>query len=154
MKTITIGFSHANNLFSKIIMWITKSNISHTYIKLDNGDIFQASGLMVNEMTSECFLSIETVIKEFQIQLTDEQYAWSEAFRISSLGKPYSIWEILGFGWVLLMRRFGRNVSNPFKDGTKAYVCVKLVADYAWLSDSGENLTPIDLYNLLNSSSN
>lgn len=145
MKTITIGFSHSTNLFSKLIMWATNSKISHTYIRLDQNTVYQASGLSVNEMTYEYFLTFETVIREKQVQITDEQFAAGEEFRIASLGKPYSMREIFGFAWVLLMKGFGKKVSNPLRDGDNAYVCVSLVCKYAGIDDSGENLTPEDL---------
>jgi hypothetical protein len=152
MKTITIGFSHSNNLFSKIIMAVTRSSISHTYIRLNATDVFQASGLYVNEMVYEYFLTLETVVKEVQIQVTDEQFAAGEAFRLACLGKPYSMKEVFGFGWVMLMRSlFNKKVSNPGKDGDSAYVCSKLVCLYAGIPDAGENLTPDDLYLMLGS---
>jgi len=149
MKTITIGFSHSNNLFSKLIMWATKSNISHTYIRLDTTIVYQASGLSVNETTYEDFLSYETVIQEIPVEVSDEQFALGEQFRLQSLGKPYSVKEVIGFAWVLFMKIFGRKVSNPLKDGNSAYVCSKLVCDYAGINDAGENLDPDDVYNLV-----
>ena len=151
MKTIIIGFSHSNNLFSKLIMAVTRSNISHAYIRLNETDVFQASGLSVNEQVYEYFLTYETVVKEFQIQISDEQFAAGEAFRLASLGKPYSMKEVFGFGWVMFMRMFGKKVANPGKDGDHAYVCSKLVCIYAGIPDVGENLTPDDLYNILQS---
>ena len=149
MNKIIVGFSHSTNIFSRLIMWATKSKISHTYIILPNSIVYQASGLKVNEVSYEYFLTYETVIKEIEIELTDEQFAKGEQFRIKSLGKPYSIREILGFSWILFMKSLGKKVTNPFKDGDKAYVCVKLVADYIDVNDLDENLTPDDLYQLL-----
>lgn len=149
MKTITVGFSHSNNLFSKLIMWATKSNISHTYIKLGDGIIYQASGLSVNEQTDEDFLTYETVIEEMQVQVSDDQFAAGEKFRVASLGKPYSIKEVLGFVWVMFMKCFGKEVANPLKDGGSAYVCSKLVCNYIGIDDSLENLTPEDVHDIL-----
>lgn len=151
MKTVTIGFSHSNNLFSKLIMAVTRSNISHTYIRLTPDTVYQASGLSVNEQVYEYLLTYETVIKEFQVSVTDEQFAAGEAFRIASLGKPYSMKEVLGFGWVMFMKTFfNKKVANPGKDGDHAYVCSKIVCLYAGMPDTDENLTPEDIYSLLN----
>jgi hypothetical protein len=149
MKTVTIGFSHANSAFSRLIMWATRSKVSHTYVRCPSNLVYQASGLRVNEESYDTFLSYETVIKEIDIEITDEQFERGEKFRKQSLGKPYSLREILGFSWVLLMRGIGIKVPNPFKDGDQAYVCVSLVCEYLGLDDSGENITPDDLYQLL-----
>jgi hypothetical protein len=149
MKTITVGFSHSNNLFSKLIMWVTRSKISHTYVRLDADTVYQASGVSVNEQTYEYFKTYEAVIKEVQIQISDEQFAAGEKFRIESLGKPYSMQEIFGFAWVLFMKSLRKKVANPFKDGDHAYVCSKLVCVYAGIADAGENITPEDLAELL-----
>jgi hypothetical protein len=149
MKTIILGFSQSSTIFSSIIKWATNSQVNHAYVRLDGNIVCQASGLFVNEQTYESFLSIEVPIKEFSLQITDEQFAAAEKFRLDSLGKPYSVREILGFGWVLLMRRFGKKVANPFKDGDHAYVCSKFAALYAGIPDSDENLTPEDLMEIL-----
>ena len=132
-------------------MAVTRSNISHTYIRLNSTDVFQASGLSVNEQIYEYFVTYETVVKEFQIQISDEQFAAGEAFRIASLGKPYSMKEVFGFGWVMLMKALGKKVANPGKDGDHAYVCSKLVCLYAGINDAAENITPEDLYETLSS---
>jgi hypothetical protein len=125
-------------------MGLTNSNISHAYVRLGE-KVFQASGLRVNEEFYEDFLTYETVIKEVPFQMTDEQFLKAEEFRIAQLGKPYSIGEVFGFLWVLVMRRFGLNVANPLRDGNKAYVCSKLVACYLGIDDASESLSPVDL---------
>ena len=149
MKTITVGFSHSTNLFSKLIMLVTRSQISHAYIRLSEDKVYEASGLSVNEQVYEYFLTYETVVKEIQVELTDEQFAKGEAFRLASLGKPYSVGEVFGFAWILLMKSLGRKVANPFKGGTTSYVCSELVMNYIGMDDSAENMTPEDVYKLL-----
>jgi hypothetical protein len=130
-------------------MWATRSRVSHTYIRLDDKTVYQASGLTVNETTYECFLALETVIKEIGVEVSDEQFVKSEQFRLSTLGKPYSFCEIVGFVWVLFMKALGKKVVNPFCDGSRGYVCVKVVMDYLGMDDSGENIDPDDLYKTL-----
>jgi hypothetical protein len=148
MKTITVGFSKTNALLSRLIMWATKSNVSHTYIR-DGNIIFQASGLKVNEMTLRYFLTFETIVKELEIEVTDEQYQKGEEFRLATLGKPYSVQELLGFVWVLFMKAQGKKVANPLKDGRGAYICSKLVMAYLGMDVSEENVDPDELMNLL-----
>jgi hypothetical protein len=142
---VTVGFSHANNLFSKLIMWLTNSAISHCYVRLPNDIVFQASGLTVNEQAYEYFITYETVLREVQVELTDEQFAAAEKFRLESLGKPYSMAELIGFIPILLLRKVGIKLKNPLSDGSKAYVCVKLVAQYIGVNDKAENMYPQDL---------
>ena len=149
MKTIIVGFSHSDNIFSKLIMWITKSNISHAYIRLDN-IVFQASGLRVFEESYESFLTYETIIKEIPITMTDEQFGKAEAFRKSALGKPYSIQEVFGFVCVMFMKNiFNITISNPFKDDDSKFVCSELAAKYLGIDDSKENITPCGLLKIL-----
>ena len=149
MRTVIAGFSHSTNIFSKLIMRITNSNISHAYIRLDN-IVFQASGLFVNEHSWEYFLTYEVIIKEIPISMTDEQFEKAEAFRKSALGKPYSIREVFGFVWVMFMKNILKiTVSNPFKDNDKGFVCSELAAKYLGIEDSAENITPNELLEIL-----
>ena len=149
MRTVVAGFSHSTNIFSKLIMRITNSNISHAYIRLDN-IVFQASGLFVNEHSWEYFLTYEVIIKEIPVIMTDEQFEKAEAFRKSALGKPYSIREVIGFVWVMFMKNiFNTKVSNPFKDDEKGFVCSELAARYLGIENEEENITPCGLLEIL-----
>jgi hypothetical protein len=106
--------------------------------------IFQASGLLVNYCSGDIFDSHNIVFEEYDIDIPDEQYVFAEEFRVKQSGKPYSMAQIFGCLYVLAMRRFGLDVSNPFSDGRKSYVCVEIVANMVGLA-GGENMTPEDL---------
>lgn len=151
MKTIILGFSRRKdfNLFSILIRLCTRSQASHTYVRIpipeyQDNMIFQASGLVVNYQYYGLFLQKETIVEEYEIPISDEQYLKSEKFRITEAGKPYSMKEIFGLLWVLLMRQFGKKISNPFSEGDHAYICVDVGADQIGYDDSG-NLSQEDL---------
>ncbi len=128
-------------------MWATRSKISHTYIRSGN-IVNQASGLEVNQVGYDYFLTYSDVVDELEIQITDEQYEAGQEFLRKSLGKPYSMLQLFGFGWVMINRSFGRKVHNPASNGDHSYICVELVARYLGIPDA-EDLTPEDLYEML-----
>ena len=152
MKTIILGFSTRThfNLFSSLIRLFTKSKVSHVYVRLpipayNTNMIFQASGLKVNYEFYDLFLEKETIIEEYEIPVSDEQYAKSELFRITEAGKDYSMREIIGLVYVLFMRQIlKKQVANPLSQGSQAYICVDVGACQVGYEESG-NLTPEDL---------
>lgn len=149
MKTLRVGFSsHKSSAFSWLIRTCTKSKVSHAYARLqtqyDQDVIFQASGLVVNMVGEVEFERKAVNVEEYDVPLTEEQYNRAMNMTISELGKPYSIKQVFGFLYVLTMRNLGKKVSNPFSDGTHAYVCVELIADMLGLSNA-ESMTPEDL---------
>ena len=113
------------------ICWVTKSHVSHCFIVLpvDNTKlIYQASGLSVNYENIDTFLSIENPIELYEFSLTEEQANKNKLFRITTVGKPYSWQELIGYLWVLLARKFGKKVRNPLSGGSTSYVCVDIAA--------------------------
>lgn len=131
MKLI-VGFSQApSKIFSRLICWVTKSQVSHAFVVLpiDSAKlIYQASGLEVNYENTTTFLSIEDPQEFYEFEITDAQYSKNKLFRINTVGKPYSWQELIGYLWVLLARKFGKRVRNPFSGGSTAYVCVDIAA--------------------------
>ena len=110
--------------------------------------IFQASGLTVNYCNSETFKEKSTIVEEYEIDITDEQDLKNQIFRQTEVGKPYSVKQILGFSWVLLMRQyFKKKVKNPFSNGNFAYVCVEASANQTGKISTidAEGMTPEDL---------
>ena len=153
MKTITIGFSTSHTLFSSLIRWFSSSKVSHTYIRMPlysscSELVFQASGLKVNIEGYKHFESHSTVVKEIELQISDEKYEELEVFMCDSLGKPYSIKQILGMVLVLVCRSVGCKIKNPFRDGDHSYVCVELVANILNIPNA-EDMTPQDLLDIL-----
>lgn len=149
MKKVIVGFSTHPGAFSKLIRFITNSKVSHTYIRIPvleyNEDmVFQASGLSVNYTNYKVFQTKCKVIEEYEITVDDETHALGEMMRVMEAGKPYSVKELIGLLWVLMMRGFGYKVQNPFRDGSTSYICVELVMICVGLRHDSENITQED----------
>ena len=128
---IYIGFSIPTsvNPFAALIKWVEARPYDHVYVRLPDpmdGEylIFQASNLQVNLYNKDIFQQAHKSLKEYEIDITDEQYKVLWTFVKSMLGVPYSLKEDFG---ILLMKIF-RLASQPFNDGTKAEFCSKLAA--------------------------
>jgi hypothetical protein len=149
MKYLHVGFSTHSSLFSWLIRTVTSSKISHTYIKLPTGYdelvIFQASGLSVNYCNWNYFKSRNKILYGYTVEISDEQWEKAERFRVTEVGKPYSIKQILGFGYTTLMHAFGKKAHNPMSDGDHSYVCVEVVAKCIGI-DGAEDMSPEDLW--------
>lgn len=150
MKTIRIGFSTRSGVLPWIIRKATASRISHTYIRIpvpeySTSMIFQASGLNVNYCNGDLFDSHADVVEEYDVEVSDEQFAIGEKFRVTESGKPYSGKQLIGFLAVLTGKQIlDKKISNPFSDGHHSYVCVEVVAVCLGL-EYGESMTPEDL---------
>jgi len=127
---IYIGFSAPKGSFepfAEIIKWVEARPYDHTYIRLpepmDNEYvIFQASKLMVNLYNKDIFSAANTTFKEYEIEVTDEQYMALWRFVRSNIGIPYSLKEDFG---ILLMKVFHLK-NQPFDQGMSAQFCSKL----------------------------
>lgn len=150
MKTIRVGFSTHPGAFSWLIRAVTASTVSHTYLRIpipEHGTsmIFQASGLTVNYCATDVFDYKNTIIEEYDVEISDEQYEYGELFRVTEAGKPYSMKQIVGFLAVLSARQIlDKNIPNPLSNGNHSYVCVEVVTACLGLDD-GESMTPEDL---------
>lgn len=145
-ESIYIGFSKAsnNNLLSRIIMLVERTNFSHAYIRipspyLERDFYFQASGLMVNFMGTEQFKLRETVVREFEFEISEESKKKLWQFAIDNAGKPYAIKQLFGDLWVVLGKLLGKRWKNPFPNGQNMFVCIEI--DYAVM----QNILGIDL---------
>lgn len=153
MKTITIGFSTSERWLSKLIRWMSGSKISHSYIKIPIPDfneamVFQASGLTVNYTNYDIFKHEANVIAEYELEVTEGQFQLAEWVRITEAGKPYAVKQLFGYVLVLLCRKAGYQVPNPFADGAAAHSCIELVARSLGL-ENVESMLPHDLEKLI-----
>jgi len=147
MKNIILGFSRPKKWkpFAWLIMVAYKTSYDHVYIKFYSNTyqrniIYQASKMMVNFVGSVVFESENIVVKEFQIQISDENYSSLMQFTIDNAGKPYSLKEIAGLALVKISSFFGKTIENPFKEGTDEYVC-SVLAGYILENYTKEGLT-------------
>lgn len=130
---IYIGFSKPISgsfaPFANLIQWVESRPYDHVYIRFpepvtEEYLIFQASKEMVNLYNPSIFKSVNTPIKEYEIECTDSQYFELWKFIKQNLGIPYSLLEDFG---ILLMKIF--NLKNqPFNKGMSAEFCSKLGA--------------------------
>lgn len=162
MEKMTIGFSRPIKWapFSWLIMKGYGIDYSHVYVKfhsasLDRDIIYQASKNMINFMGTVVFQEHNVIVREFQLEITLENKNEIMKFAIDNAGKPYSIKEAIGLGWVRLNALFGKKVRNPYKFGNDEYVC-SVLADYILdkYTDKGTELdyqeaTPQSIYNHL-----
>lgn len=149
MKNLIIGFSTSNRCLARLIRWMTRSSVSHVYIcipvtKHSVNLIFQASGLAVNMESSVNFMEHSKIVREIAVPLSLEQEEELMAFVFDTLGKPYSLLQLVGMIWVIGCKSVGLRVKNPFRDGDHSYICVELVAKLLKLKGA-EEMTPQDL---------
>lgn len=150
MTSITIGFSRPKGWFvpfSWLIRLVTWSPYSHVYIKFYSKTyrrylIYQASGLKVNFIGKKLFDSEEIIFKEFEIPITSRVKGKTIEFAIDKCGYPYGVKQIVGFGWVLLARVFGKKVKNPFYSDS-SFFCSEMVGDVLdYMMDEKDPMSP------------
>lgn len=159
---IVIGFSKPKTWkpFAWLIMAGYGIPYSHVYIKYrsdkyDRDLVYQASGTMVNFMGTAVFADHAQVVKEFDLEISDESRTKMIQFAIDNAGKPYGIWDAIGLAWVRLNELFDKKISNPFADDGKTYVCCELVAAILKeciginVEEDLNKVTPKELYDLL-----
>lgn len=127
MKLI-IGASRNNLIGSKLIQWWTDANYSHVYarwtLKTQGRDIvYQASHGMVHYRSFDNFVKDNIVVREFVLDLTDEQFKKFSRKCIDLAGEKYSRLELLQI--------FIRDVSDGrlmFQD-QPGYICSELMCE-------------------------
>jgi hypothetical protein len=164
MQKIKIGFSRPTKMTFKPYAWIIMkaygTEYDHVYIRLPSSTlgkeiIFQASGKSVNFMATELFDSNNLVIREFEVETSDENYSALLKFAAENSGKPYGIKEAIGDGIVKICALVGKKISNPFSDKNDSWVCSEL-AGYcleqfagASITPEQDDITPPDVYDYL-----
>jgi hypothetical protein len=106
MKTFIVGFSRSvawYKIGSTVIQEVEKRNFSHVYIRYTDcltseQIISQASHGFVNETNFEIFKKENIVVKEYQIECSEEQYMEMMKFIKKYLGAKYSKLQILMIG--------------------------------------------------------
>jgi hypothetical protein len=133
MKKIYVGMSSPTGKFEPfawLIKIVESRPYDHAYIRIQEPVeneyvIFQASKEMVNLYNKDIWQSLNTPLKEYEIDITDDQYAVLWNFIFANLGIPYSLLEDFG---ILLMKIFGLT-KNIFDNGMSAEFCSELCAN-------------------------
>lgn len=157
MKKLFIGFSKAKSPWavgSKIIQKIEKREYSHVFIKYNDNltdiqIIAQASHGYVNQVNYELFCDQNTVVEQFELYCTDEQYKDVMFFIVHNLGKPYSKTQLF---FITLKKLFGSELS--YKNYDEEFVCSELAARICEILSIDDDIqddyeTPSDINNLL-----
>jgi hypothetical protein len=138
MSKIIIGFSKPKSWFvpfSWAIRICYGTPYSHVYLKwhsesLDVDMIYEASGSMIHFTSPTRFSEMETVIKEYSIDISEETRKKMVKNCILRCGIPYAIKEAVGMGIVRLAKLFGIKLTkNPFGQGQLKSKCSELVYD-------------------------
>lgn len=157
MRKIIVGFSRSTKdfaPFSKAIQWWDGVDYSHTYFqfesqKYDVQMIYQASSTMLNYMSKPVFLLHNEVIREIEIEVTEEQYFKLMKDCMESAGLEYGLLQVFG---IMIAESFSLQY-NPFSDEEK-YHCSEWIAekleDLGYKFDKELDLVkPIDIFELL-----
>lgn len=151
MRKIIVGFSSGATPFGSVIRLLTGQKISHCYVRLPfDGDpnlsvVFHAAGFNVHYMNYEYFKTFQrSIVSEWEIELTEEQWLQAQKVRYEQAGKPYGWLQIFGYLVVLLKKKW----NNPLSDGNRSHVCVEVVAEMLKIPNS-ESLLPHELESIV-----
>lgn len=153
MRKIIVGSSKNNLIGSEVIQWWMGTNYSHVYVRWylssqEREIVYQASHNMVHFASLDRFTRDNTIIKEFCIEITDEQFKKFSQKCIDLCGDKYSV--------VTLLQIFMRDIFQDKLDypDNAGYICSELMCEL--LEDLGikfnkpKNLTtPKDIIEVL-----
>jgi hypothetical protein len=120
---IVIGFSKPKSPFSffgHLIRLYSGEDYSHCYIKFRASKLIsQASKGMVNFTHESVFLEHNTIVKEFSVPVTVEQFKQIADYSILTAGRPYSILQVIG---ILVADILNLN-RNPLDMDKSTFIC-------------------------------
>lgn len=167
MKKVTIVFTRPKYSYQKfpILSWIIRllegTNYSHIAAIFHSNTIkrdlvYQASGLYVHFMGKKLFDTRAEIIAEYTLNISDSAHKKALQFAVDNAQKPYGIKQIIGIGIVILAKKIGKKIQNPFKDGQYSYVCSELIASMIpglkkEFKDNLDSVTPRDIKEYLDS---
>lgn len=151
---VRVGFSRTNTFISKAIRIITKSEVSHVYLRIE--DEFLGVPLILHSdkhpgvcvVHAPIFEADNEIVAEFEIEAELLEYAIRKNF--SLLGKEYDKWRLFAWAWVIAISRWvHRKLRDPTEDPRKL-ICVDfvlLVLNAAKITNLGlGSMTPKDLH--------
>jgi hypothetical protein len=129
---IKIGFSSPINHPFPILSWAIKTiyntPYSHCYLKfhsdsLERDIIYEAVGVGVRFVGANLWSQHAEVIKEFEIDLSSDQYTELMRFCIDHAGIEYGKVQVLG----IYAAKLFRMRENPFKNDDSLEVCSEII---------------------------
>lgn len=146
---VKIGFSTTNRIYSRIIRWFTKSNVSHCYIRLydeffDSEVVIHADMVGVILILSSKFDQENITVEEYEVH--DRLFLKrSIKNNLRHLGKKYDWWNLFNWIWVIIFKRWiKRKIMNPMED-PKKLICVDFVLRV--LNEAEITSLPYNLFN-------
>lgn len=133
MRTLVIGFSKSTKrlaLFSWALLAWDRVPYSHVYFKFENLRnpdiplIYQASGNMLNFMSTDVFLQHSKVIEEIKLEVPEELYNDILRECMKCAGLPYGKLQVLG----IMIADIFRLARNPFPNQKSEFVCSEWIA--------------------------
>lgn len=130
MRKVILGFSKPKKVFP-VFSWAIRlaewTPYSHVFVRINSEHlgttlIYQASGTQVNFMGLKHFEDAAHIIKEFEFEISDENYKELLCWAVREAGAPYGIKAVLG---ILLVKCFNLK-RNPFSDKDKTWFCSEL----------------------------
>lgn len=163
MQVITVGFSRPRGkkfpIFSWIIRLVEWTRYSHLYIKwrsdyLDRDLVYEASGTGVHFIEGSRFNNKAETIHSYDILISDSTRKKIIQKAVDNAGAPYGIKQVFGILIVKAARLFGKDIVNPFADGSATWVCSEVLADMSEelgldIGVHRDNITPRDIQEFL-----
>ena len=156
---ITFGFSKNKDSqpFSVAIRLMEKRPYSHVYVKYEDEVtkdimIFQASHGKVNLMLESKFLDVNTIIEEYEMQVTPEVYMNIRKQMNIYLGLNYGFLQILN---ITIQKIFKTKDIKLTENGNKEFICselgyIILKMAYPAVMEDQDSVTPSDFNVIIN----
>lgn len=136
--SINVCVSTSNSIFSRVIRWFTRSQVSHAFLTFYDetlGRVFvmEANGRGFMLVPWSNWKKHNTVVARFSLKTPEVQQLHALQRLSNLLGATYDYVSVLGF----VLRRFRRRMRNPLNDAAKL-ICSEVVARF--LFDTGDPL--------------
>lgn len=125
-----VGFSTTASLWSKLIKLITKSNVSHVYIRLED-DFLGAQLIIHSDLYGvaidylDTFKQTNKIIVEYEMEHNNFEKVIKNNFKF--LGKKYDYSLLFSHWWFIIFKRwFTKKIENPLVDPLKI-ICIDFV---------------------------
>ena len=129
-----VGFSRQKHIFAKAIMWFTRSNVSHVYIRQESEAGRYVLESRAKGVRLEWCGDPGTVVQEFEVDHVGLDRAWAQVCSVR-LNRAYGWSTIVGDAYVYaILWLTGKWVTNPFPAPYQD-VCSELVL--AWILHAG-----------------
>jgi len=153
-QSINVCFSTTDSLISKIVRWITRSEVSHCMITyrdetFDRVMVLEADWFGFSNVPWSVWKRKNTLLERHSIIKVDEQKTTISLSKlVDYLGSGYDYKGIIS----LSLRRFLKRFKNPFQSSSKLFCSesvVMFLEDFGVVSDDCSSYTPQDVLELV-----